>query len=826
MRKHLPNVLLFVLLAGGLTAGWWYVDKTYFPKPQAKPPEPPTPARELVGGVAGAAALGAPPADGYASLPPLPPPSRATLVQSVSGGLYAGGELARALAPKPPPAAAKPAELPELIALGDDSYFKKLLLTTKGGAVQQVILTRFDEANRLGLEVRHNGTPQPLRLIPGVTRPRVSLTELHKNPHADDPPDLAPGRVPAFLLGSLTEPSYVLLHYPSKDDLNRQPDTADRMNDNHPSPELGERAWTLSEKNRAANGAYTNEAGEQEVAFETTLDAPYYLKIRKTYTLAPKDYHVGLRVDILPLDGRAKDPAKFRYQIAGPRQMPIEGEWYSTTYRNVMVGWLTPKDAAKREIEDAASIQMKHGGEAIPGGGNTFTYAAVGTQYFASALAIDNTEPREVRKDQYWDYVRPTREPGPDDDPNHPALSDVTFRAVSKPLDLRPGEPVSHRYLIYDGPIKVRLLMQLRGDREVDEKLVYRYLDDLTLRTLTDYHSPNFFGRFANAIWWSDLVITFTNLMHAVLGGLNWMGLPWWTCIILLTVCVRLILLLPSRKQQIMMARMQEKMARMKPELDRLQEKYKDNPQMLQQEKARLMFQHGVSPLSTMGGCLMLLAQMPVFMGLYYCLQESVFFRLEPFFWVPNLSAPDMTAWWGEGIPYVSSPDNLGGSLYLGPFFNILPLLAVALIFVQQKLTMPPPTDEQQEMQQRMMKIMIVVMAVFFYKVPAGLCLYFICSTSWALAERKLIPKPKAVRDAAAAAAAPGGAKPTGPSEQPANGTAGGGLLGRLRSKLEEMQRQADEQSRRQIRRDDRPPGGGPPPDGGGGGRKKKKRRK
>jgi YidC/Oxa1 family membrane protein insertase len=813
MRKHLPNLLLFAVLAGGLIAGWWYVDRTFFPRPQPKTPEPPTPARELVGGVAGAAALGAPPADGYASLPPLPPPSRMTLLQSVTGGLYSGGELARALTPKPPPAAAKPAELPELIALGDDSFYKKVLLTTKGGAVQQVILTKFDEANRLGLEVRHNGTPQPLRLIPGVTRPRVSLTELHKNPHADDLPDLAPGRVPAGLVESLAEPSYVLLHYPSQDDPRREPDSADRMNDNHPSPELGERTWTVVERHQPADGS------EWRVVFETTLGAPYYLKVRKTYTLAPNDYHIGLRVDILPLDGRAKDPAKFRYQIAGPRHMPIEGEWYSTANRNVLIGWLTPKDAANRTIEDAASIQMKHGGDAVPAGGNTFTYAAVATQYFASALATDDTEPPEVRK-SYWDYVRPTREPGPNDDPNHPSLSDVTFRAVSRPLELRPGEPVSHRYLIYDGPIKVRLLMQLRGDREVDEKLVYRYLDGLTLRTMTDYHSPNFFGRLTNAIWWSDLVITFTNLMHAVLGGLNRVGLPWWACIILLTVCVRMILLLPSRKQQIMMARMQEKMARMKPELDRLQEKYKDNPQMFQQEKAKLMFQYGVTPLSTMGGCLMLLAQMPVFMGLYYCLQESVFFRLEPFLWVPNLSAPDMLAWWGEGIPYVSSPENLGGSLYLGPFLNILPLVAVALIFIQQKLTMPPPTDEQQEMQQRMMKIMLVVMVVFFYKVPAGLCLYFICSTTWALVERKLIPKPKAVRDAAALG---GVVKPT---EPPANGAAaGGGFLGRLREKLEEMQRQADEQSRRQIRRGDKPPGGGPPPDGGGGGRKKKRRK-
>jgi YidC/Oxa1 family membrane protein insertase len=51
---------------------------------------------------------------------------------------------------------------------------------------------------------------------------------------------------------------------------------------------------------------------------------------------------------------------------------------------------------------------------------------------------------------------------------------------------------------------------------------------------------------------------------------------------------------------------------------------------------------------------------MPVMMGLYFCLQESVFFRLQPFLWVENLAAPDMLMWWGEGIPFISTPDNIG----------------------------------------------------------------------------------------------------------------------------------------------------------------------
>ena len=74
---------------------------------------------------------------------------------------------------------------------------------------------------------------------------------------------------------------------------------------------------------------------------------------------------------------------------------------------------------------------------------------------------------------------------------------------------------------------------------------------------------------------------------------------------------------------------------------------------------------------------------MPIFMGLYFCLQESVFFRLQEFLWIPNLAAPDMLVWWSESIPLISSPGNRFGDfsfLYLGPFFNLLPIFAVAAV--------------------------------------------------------------------------------------------------------------------------------------------------
>ena len=69
---------------------------------------------------------------------------------------------------------------------------------------------------------------------------------------------------------------------------------------------------------------------------------------------------------------------------------------------------------------------------------------------------------------------------------------------------------------------------------------------------------------------------------------------------------------------------------------------------------------HGVNPAAGLGGCLMLFLQMPIFLGLYFALQESFFFRLEPFLWIQNLAAPDMLFWWSEKIPFISDPSHDG----------------------------------------------------------------------------------------------------------------------------------------------------------------------
>jgi YidC/Oxa1 family membrane protein insertase len=112
--------------------------------------------------------------------------------------------------------------------------------------------------------------------------------------------------------------------------------------------------------------------------------------------------------------------------------------------------------------------------------------------------------------------------------------------------------------------------------------------------------------------------------------------------------------------------------------------------------------------------------------------------------WASNLAGPDKLFFWKSGFSSFLTDE----SGWIGPYFNLLPIFTIALFLLQQKMFTPPPTDEQSAMQMKMMKYMTVFMGVLFYKVPAGLCVYFITSSLWGIAERKLIPKPKPRTDA------------------------------------------------------------------------------
>ena len=142
-----------------------------------------------------------------------------------------------------------------------------------------------------------------------------------------------------------------------------------------------------------------------------------------------------------------------------------------------------------------------------------------------------------------------------------------------------------------------------------------------------------------------------------------------------------------------------------------------------------------------MGGCLLVFIQIPIFMGLYRSLATAIELRQAPLFssairWCSNLAAPDMFYDWSKLLPpFLSAPE-----AWLGPYLNLFPLATIGLFLWQQQLFMPPAVDEQAKVQQQVMKYMMFFMALMFFKVPCGLCLYFIASSLWGIAEQLWLP--------------------------------------------------------------------------------------
>ncbi|MEQ1903770.1 MAG: YidC/Oxa1 family insertase periplasmic-domain containing protein [Pirellulaceae bacterium] len=264
--------------------------------------------------------------------------------------------------------------------------------------------------------------------------------------------------------------------------------------------------------------------------------------------------------------------------------------------------------------------------------------------------------------------------------------------------------------------------------------------------------------------------------------------------IILLTVLVRLAILPLSRKA----AKNAQMMQLLAPELKLITEKYKDDLEKRGQAQRDLFRRHNYNP---MAGCLPAFLQIPVLIGLYKGLSVDIALRDQPLIpgldWCSNLAAPDKLFYWKD---YLWSA--LGSETgWLGPYFNILPLITIVLFLIQQKMFTPPPTDEQQAITQKMMTYMMFFMGIMFFKVPAGLCIYFITSSFWGIMERKLLPKPKLsedkineIRANASISALEPAVRKSAPSKsdkgKPATPTPGtGGFMDRIREAIDAAQK-------------------------------------
>jgi YidC/Oxa1 family membrane protein insertase len=182
----------------------------------------------------------------------------------------------------------------------------------------------------------------------------------------------------------------------------------------------------------------------------------------------------------------------------------------------------------------------------------------------------------------------------------------------------------------------------------------------------------------------------------------------WGVDILLMTVAIRVAFLPLSIKSQRSMLRMQ----RLQPQMERLKEKFKDNNEQLQREMMDLYKRNHVNPL---GGCAPMALQLPIFIGLYEALLNSVELRHAPFaWWINDLSKPDcLPISWMPTIPYLDC--------------HGLPVLVILMglsSVAQQWLTPTSPDPNQQ----RMMMLTPLIFTVMLINFPSGLVLYYFAS--------------------------------------------------------------------------------------------------
>jgi len=194
------------------------------------------------------------------------------------------------------------------------------------------------------------------------------------------------------------------------------------------------------------------------------------------------------------------------------------------------------------------------------------------------------------------------------------------------------------------------------------------------------------------------------------------LGAPWWLAIVMLTVIVRSLLFPLTVKQVRSMRAMQD----LKPHMDRVRAQFKDNPQRQREEMAKVYQDQGVNPL---GGCLPILVQMPIFIGIFYVIRQF-----------GGYSLGDRT------VPPQYPSFHEGGILWFQNLSNADPTYLLPIISAVTMLAATEITAKNIDPQQRwLMRLLPIGFTIFLLNFPAGLFMYWITSNLVTLVQNFVI---------------------------------------------------------------------------------------
>lgn len=266
-----------------------------------------------------------------------------------------------------------------------------------------------------------------------------------------------------------------------------------------------------------------------------------------------------------------------------------------------------------------------------------------------------------------------------------------------------------------------RLWLKLH-DHTVEEKVLLPLSSETVEHHIDVYIGPKDFdaleavghnlSRAVDLGWFGFIAVPLLHVLKFSHGFTGNYGID----IILLTVMIK-ILFVPLTQRSF---RSMRAMQKLQPQMTKIRERFKGSPEQMNKEIMELYRRHKVNPL---GGCLPMVLQIPVFIGLYQALLNTVELRHAPFFlWINDLSAPDRLG--SMQLPFVQHAG-----------IPVLTLLMGASMFVQQWMS-PSAGDPAQ---QRVMMIMPLMFTFMFVNFPSGLALYWLVNNLLTIAQQYYI---------------------------------------------------------------------------------------
>ncbi|MBI1372828.1 MAG: membrane protein insertase YidC [Phycisphaera sp.] len=473
------------------------------------------------------------------------------------------------------------------------------------------------------------------------------------------------------------------------------------------------------------------------VTLANDKDAPV-LRITRVWKIAAGTYDLTLTH---AFENLTTQPLDVRFTQQGQVDLPL-GVTNVGDRRTVVLCYLQPygsdankKDLSIKDYNLSRTKLVKTDSDVIwPGAGDDaardVVWSAVTNRYFAVAVhpAMPSGVVMPPSLESDFNSVRKSTwtQPSPD---GKTEVTNLALHYDSVPMRLAPkGDANAKReigFQIFAGPKAPDVL-------KVQDSPYQRLgLDKLIIYNLGGMCSVCTFSWLADAMMW------FFTLIHALVAD-------WGVSIIVLVALVRGLLHPITKGSQINMQKMSKQMQQLQPEMERLKEKYADNPQKLNQETMKLYQEKGVNPLGMGLGCLPMFLQTPIWIALYAVLFFAIELRHQPAFY--GVFQAISGGHWGF-MADLSSQDRFITIPHVDLWIfhldsiNLLPLLWGILMFINMKYTTPQvaPANDNAAMQQKMMKGMMLLFPFLLYKAPCGLTLYILASTSVGIIESRRV---------------------------------------------------------------------------------------